>query len=383
MICICLCFIIINFLSRRSEHESAEVLIPKKFTSNGRKKDEGSAIPMQYLQHSTHSPEKDKIWNGDQATFKGKPKYAQLYVHKSDCTIQSWKATDSSLTQLQLTEHKGGKSKCSPDSCCAIARRRQEDANADQEDAYVDLASKTCKGDCDGKKCHTVERLFPGSYVWFSIPEEKELDPAQEFQKLQIDKPKPVPAKQFLDYWNVKSQYGPHSFIVDIRELINNYRKAKFVPEGRRIVLRCGGTLLYKQEVCYVVIITFEGDGIHDKDGFPPINSANAESSAQCKWSPLLNKVGCYKEGDGYPTFTAQHRRKRPSDYHDHIVFAVYLPDEQELSLPKESLVGGGPLDTEHHAQCHRFRKFAKNQAKTCTKFEAGYNQPASSKKKD
>ena len=168
---------------------------------------------MQYLQHSTHSPEKDKIWNGEQATFKGKPKYARLHVHKTDCTIQSWKAADSSLTQLQLGEHKEGKSKYSPDCCCAIASRRQEDANAGQEDAYADLASKTCKAKGN---CHTVDRLFPGSYVWFSIPEDKKVE--QKLKMLQVDESNPgqdeVAPEKFHDHWNVKSQYDqPDSLI--------------------------------------------------------------------------------------------------------------------------------------------------------------------------
>ena len=153
-------------------------------------------------------------------------------------------------------------------------------------------------------------------------------------------------------------------------------------------MLRCGGTLLYRQEVCYVVIITYEGDGIHDDDeDFPPINSADV--APQCDWSLLLNEDGRYnKKGAGYPMFTPQHSKKTPDFYHDHIVFAVHLPESKGLSLPKESLVDGGPLKTEH-TKCHKYRKFGDEAADECKTDEDRYAEsrkarasPKRSKKK-
>ena len=52
--------------------------------------------------------------------------------------------------------------------------------------------------------------------------------------------------------------YGPWSFTFEYRQLIRNYRKN--IPEGTHVVLRKGGTLMFKREVCYVVIITNSND---------------------------------------------------------------------------------------------------------------------------
>ena len=173
-----------------------------------------------------------------------------------------------------------------------------------------------------------------------------------------------------------------HSFVVDIHKLLQAYRES--ISNGQvfdavhhhhgnvmpRIVLRCGGTLLYRQEVCYVVIVTYEGDGIHDDKDFPPINPHDAK---ECDWSPLLDEDGCYKHKAEYPTFTPQHIKCKPDYFWDHVAFAIHIPKGKELSIPKVALVGGKPLKTEHGQLCQKYHESGDKSVDKCKKAEEKY----------
>lgn len=73
-------------------YETAEVLIPRKFSSNTQKQAHSKRFPIGYLQHSTHAQEMDNIWDGETSTFKGKSKLAmELHFYADHCNIMSWK----------------------------------------------------------------------------------------------------------------------------------------------------------------------------------------------------------------------------------------------------------------------------------------------------
>ena len=405
-------------------YASAEVLIPKTFTSNGRKQTKGNTILMQYLQHSTHSREADEILDGEVARFKGNSKFARLYTYNCRGTwyipVMSWKAADggTSLEPLLIKRRnsEGKKYKRSEDCCCVIAEENCQYG-------YTILADMTCKAKrkgaqvCNGE-CYTAEKVFPGSYVWFGISEIKDDDTQDSDDDTQDDDDgtqdgddntqdgdddtqdsdddtqdgdddtqdgddnsqdsepalRPLQSstpEEFKEKWCNISRYGTRSFIVEIKELLDNYLKADFVPAKRGIVLRCGGTLLYTKEVCYVVIITFEGDGIHDDKDFPPINPHDAKASPQCDWSPLLDEDGCYKHKAEYPMFTPHHTNY----FWDHIVFAIHIPKGKELSIPKMALVGGKPLKTEHDKFCHKHRIKGREAVDVCKAAEVHYKK--------
>ena len=361
-------------------YSSAEVLIPGKFSSNGRWQDEDEQIPVQYLHHCTHSKEKDIIWDGETANFKGFPKFARMRVLTQYCCVQSWKAADyTSLEQLRISncgKCTEGEHKCGDDCCCAIP-----DINC------TELAEKTCCNTmvmCNGKECFAAMKVFPGSYVWLSVAQadqgfhsDDEQYPHPKKAKTLCTTPQSQTAKDFLTSWDRETPYGVHSFMVDIKHLLDVYRQ-QIAPDGHQVVLRCGGTLLYTKEVCYVIIVTYVGDGIHDS--FPPVTSPNTDDNREfprLNWSPLLDDNGCYTgTKDGYPTFTPHHMKLYPFDNWDHVAFAIHLPEGKELSLPKDILVGGGPLETVHYTPdmwCHRFRKFGTDAAAKCKEAEQRY----------
>ena len=163
--------------------------------------------------------------------------------------------------------------------------------------------------------------------------------------------------------WTRKDIYGTHSFVIDLRKLLCIYKDQ--VAKGKDVILRCGRTLLYYREVCYVVIVTYTGD--QDHDGLPPVTSIGDYS--HCNWTKLLNDVGAFTKR-GYPSFLPHHENY---PYWDHVVFAVSLPRGTTLRLDKESLCGKCPLRTNHSGLCHRFKPFPEYAAELCEEEELLY----------
>ena len=350
------------------DFEKAEMHFPNVFMINGRPwcSVNHPPVTMQYLQHSTHSAEKDMIWNGEKATFKGREKLASLHcVTKSNSTVfqvMTWRRERQSLQQLRITpcdacnlsgHHCSG-------GCCAIPLSLFSAV----ENSYVKFARMTCKQDatcladmktCNGRECYAVEKALPGSYVWFGIPE------------MSGSRSTFLSEHDFLRFWTRESVYGVHSFVVDMHTLIAAYQQQ--IANGRPVVFRCGGTFLYTHEVCYVVIVTHEGDGVHDS--LSPVTSLLAADDRlrQCNWSCLLDQNGhCTKKG--YPQFFPYYVKTDTSSFWDHVVFAFHLPTATTLSVPQKDLIGGGPLYT-NHTRCHKFRRATYQSGDVCAEEEA------------
>ena len=337
--------------------KAAEVYLPGVFTTNGRPQNMPSApVLLQYLQHSTHSPEKDMIWDEEKkkATFKGNAKLACLHTSPNSgyiARVASWRGEGDVLQQLRVYKcaRCRGRHNCSG-HCCTIPKNTFLDVG----NRYLELAYKTCRRNpadentCNGFNCYRVEKLLPGSYIWFGVaaPSVNE-----------------IPEDVFLrQWWKCQSPYGTHSFVSDLQKILLAYKSQ--IAKGSQVVLHCGGTLLYQKEVCYVTIVTFENDGCHDD--LPGVDSSNATNgyAGQCDWSGLLAEGGF----EGYPLFTPCSARD------DHMVFAFHLPDGMELSLNSEELVGGEPLENDHY-WCHRFRHLTGEAGAECEKHESSYHQ--------
>ena len=310
------------------------------------------------------------IWDGEKATFKGNPKLASLHCVQQGYSrtvfrVMTWRREGQSLRQLSI----GHCNACNfsghycSGRCCATPVSEF----AAVENPYVKLACMTCKRNaasladmktCSGRECYTVEKALPGSYVWFGIPEMS--GPANVL----------LSEHDFLRFWKRESTYGVHSFVVDIHTMISAYRQQ--IANGRQVVLRCGGTLLYTCEVCYVVIVTHEGDSVHDN--LPTVTSplSAGDRSPRCNWSRLLDQNGHCTQ-NGYPQFMPHHVKGETSYFWDHVVFAFHLPNGAILSILWKDLIGGDPLDTDHHTMCHKFRRATNKSVEVCALKEAHY----------
>lgn len=358
------------------DYEKAEIHFPNVFRANSHSwcSLNHPPVTMQYLQHSTHSPEKDMIWDGERATFKGNAKLAKLHCitkrHSTVFRVMTWRREGQSLRQLRITScdacslrghHCNGVCCATPLSLFSVI-----------ENSYVKLARMTCKQDatclpdmktCNGRECYVVEKVLPGSYVWFGVPEMSSPPSAL------------LNEHDFHRYWTQESMYGVHSFVVDMHSLIAAYQEQ--IANGRQVVFRCGGTFMYTSEVCYVVIVTHEGDGIHDS--LPHIASllADEDRPHQFNWSSLVDENGhCTKSS--YPQFIPYYVRVDTRTFWDQVVFAVHLPSGTTLSIPRKDLIGEGPLHTKH-ARCYKFRRATYRSGEVCAEEEAQYQSHAQS----
>lgn len=302
---------------------NAEVHFLYKFTSNGRQPMHGNPVVIQYVQHSTHSPEKDQILDNKlgTASFNGAAKVAKVSHKDGKPCVQTWRSEGHDLVQ-----------------------------------------------------CHPEENVLGGSYIWFGVPDRIDDSPQLVVREQQASE------EEFRDIWKLESRYGMHTFMTNIHKLLQAYQEQIASGHGNiapRVVLRCGGTLLYKWEVCYVVIVTYQDDGMHD--AFPPVTDPSIyddDISRLFNWSTLLDDKGCYGKGKNYPVFLPHHKKLDHSHHWDQVVFAFHLPPGKQPILPKDSLVGGGPLVTKHDkdTRCHKYRKyFKKGPMKVCQREEANY----------
>ena len=201
------------------------------------------------------------------------------------------------------------------------------------------------------------KNLLPGNYVWFSM--KPDLPKDSNFNPVHY----PVP------YVDGTTFYGPWSFMFEYRQLIRNYRKN--IHEGAHVVLRKGGTLMFKREVCYVVIITNSNDTTHDDETFPLIKegeTADEVLELGNKYTiPPTFHPKCVPPPPKYdPSDREQNRWKgyewKQLQHYDQVVFAVHcswkvnslkmdLPDGQPkcfFSDPQYS-----PHDKEAYCQFH------------------------------
>ena len=172
------------------------------------------------------------------------------------------------------------------------------------------------------KEYPIIEELLPGKYVWFSMKPTLPEDP--EFRKADYN----------VCYVDGTSsyQYGPWSFTFDYRKLITTYKEHienHSDPKKRdaTVVLRNGGTLVYQDEICYVVIVTHSKDGtIYDNEYYPITQQYQDALDVPItefhpKYIPLTR--------NGYSWDALKH--------YDHVAFAINCDWEGEYDTDKVS----------------------------------------------
>ena len=116
------------------------------------------------------------------------------------------------------------------------------------------------------------EEVLPGYYIWWSI------DPSC-ISKRPYSEMRQTKMNQVYGYYTsepfhslMKSRYGNCKIISNTVQLIQCYQTAYGSPLPR-IEFRCGGTLRYRNEICYVVIVcAVHPDSEHSLSNFPVMN---------------------------------------------------------------------------------------------------------------
>ena len=104
--------------------------------------------------------------------------------------------------------------------------------------------------------------VFSGYYLWWGISvsewyKERGEHLAEQIQQL---KRQGTDVAEFLTH-EPKSRYGNNAFTIKFSTLLLSYKRSCMdIEERRHIMLRVGGTLRYKKEICYVVIVCLQQD---------------------------------------------------------------------------------------------------------------------------
>ena len=173
------------------------------------------------------------------------------------------------------------------------------------------------------------EEILPGYYIWWSI--DHSCIPTMDLTKTirsgyYSSEPFQTP---------IKSHYGNHKITCNIRELLQCYQNAYGSPLPR-IEFRCGGTLRYRNEICYVVIVCAEEN--LSKEEFPVMweevlkdgyGSDGKVESVKLPQVIIRNGILGYYVGDNF--------RDRKTTFYswDTYAFAFHFPDETFTLEPK------------------------------------------------
>ena len=137
------------------------------------------------------------------------------------------------------------------------------------------------------------------------------------------------------------SRYGNFRFTFSLADVMNAYR-SQFCGEEEP-VLRVYETVIYKQEVMYVVLI--HSPDVHDYDGYPELGDNDegvcAYRDGEIIWrAQAISQTHCYRltenrddkqvsVGSGFKVFYVW----------DHVTLAFHMPEGKNLVFPLETLL--------------------------------------------
>ena len=170
--------------------------------------------------------------------------------------------------------------------------------------------------------------VLPGKYVWFGMKPSLPVDDDFEQHISDVE-------------WarSERSRYGPWVFDLLYRDFINIYkhRITEYHP-SERLCFRNGGTLRYKREICYVVVVTHTGDRLHSSFPIVPIRAKPILFSEDLTTPPCFHPRCVPVTKRGY-------QWSELADW-DHVVFAVHCDWRDTFDIPGRSLIPlGEPYD--------------------------------------
>lgn len=115
------------------------------------------------------------------------------------------------------------------------------------------------------------------------------------------------------------SGYGNNAFIISLSDILDDYQKAR-AHGTDRVCLKVGGTLRYRHEICYVVVVCMEGE----LDDMPIVDENNEVFDHR----GLLDTNGVVVDRSKTPQATTT---DKTSGYSwENVAFGFYFPEQQQ-----------------------------------------------------
>lgn len=179
------------------------------------------------------------------------------------------------------------------------------------------------------------EHVLPGHYSWWGIhlQEDDIVEIKEAVQNLEANK---VYVVNYLKYPRV-SRYGNQEFYADLKDLLVCYGQSRKCNIDD-IYLKVGGTLRYRNEICYVIIICTQNDD--DLGIFPNIDPGDTQIF---DLKGLVSQEGSVANRYVIPTFKPRYVLKSmypgPTYFSwEGLAFAFYFPEDQNFEFPELSV---------------------------------------------
>ena len=124
--------------------------------------------------------------------------------------------------------------------------------------------------------------VFPGYYCWWGVSLTEwyrgDYPHGEHFTSvIQTLQRQGIEVAEYVAY-DPKSRYGNNAFTIKFSDLLQSYKSSRIdIQERRQIYLRVGGTLRYKYEICYVIIVCLQQD--HNFDDLLTIDTQDVINS--------------------------------------------------------------------------------------------------------
>ena len=199
-------------------------------------------------------------------------------------------------------------------------------------------AQEEITGDTRYRRIETDEAVLPGFYIWWSIHVDNAdiplYDIPQYIHRLSIS---------FID--PPQSRYGKKRISTSSLHLLQSYQNG-FVNNGHypRLQFRNGGTLRYKREICYVVIVCAKDNFTGTDNDYPviehatnPVIPANIEYDGNGRITDVEQWSVTIRNGK---LTTGTHRIERypfKKFSWDHYAFAFHFPQATNtMEIPSD-----------------------------------------------
>ncbi len=239
-----------TLLSEEHKYEYYEVLIPNEFTP---KQPWGSFPHDQWDELS--ALEQCYPVNSDNDPTTHIPIYRVSHITHDEPA----KSIDSTLPQGYYT--------FKPKARLGKQGKLGEQATQDEATSYGGASLGETYKQIEIDKFERLQRseaspVFPGYLSWWGIdvkPFYETLNGRRLNYYINYIKRKGYYVADYLNE-RASSRYGNNSYSITFPDLLTSYQTARDDKPGCEIQLKVGGTLLYRQEICYVVMVGLKGD---------------------------------------------------------------------------------------------------------------------------
>jgi hypothetical protein len=206
---------------------------------------------------------------------------------------------------------------------------------SDDEHLYYDLESGPTSENLFYDPIPPRSAVFPGCYSWWGISSKWSNN--FEIKEYVGEEYVCVYVPDYLKS-TPESRYGNNAFSSKFSDLLTAYARSRCTEVGN-ICIRVGGTLHYRYEICYVLIICTDSSmDVQALSEFKPLPTT--ESELLFKTNGLINESGKVIDHSAILTFHPEYIYSwvnGDSYSYETTTFAFYFPEESSMQLDSDN----------------------------------------------